>query len=257
MSHFSQASIPSEPTPKLVHVTNIAASASEEKVREFFLFCGKIQAFQLVKAEGSDTQEALISFDKESAAKTATMLSNAVIADQQINVKYYFSDTYGSNVEHDHAAAADAKNATAGTQEEKPKTGIVTEVLAAGYQVSDHIIDRATTFDAQYGVSTRMQSYYQQALEKLGQLDEKYQIRKTVTAKAGELDAKYAVSDKVGAAAASVQAAAASALQTGPGQKAAGILTQAKTQVGTQLEASRAVAQEKKAAAAPGVAGQQ
>ncbi|KAI9230192.1 MAG: hypothetical protein DHS80DRAFT_21668 [Piptocephalis tieghemiana] len=232
--------IPSEPTPKLVHVTDIAKDASEEKVREFFLFCGKIQKFELKDTEKS--KEALILFDKESAAKTATMLSNAVINEQQITVQYYFDQfrSASTSTEHNDSANADARESSAGSQEEKPKTGIVTEVVAAGYGLQHSILSHAKEWDAKYGVVDRLQSYYSQALEKANAIDQQYKLRETVTTKAGELDAKFDVSGKVGAATAQMQAAANSALSTGPGQKATTFYSQARDQVNEGLEVGRA-----------------
>lgn len=228
--------IPADPTPKLVHVTQISANATEDKVKEFFLFCGKITAFQLRK-DGHGTQEALIRFDKESAARTATMLSNAVIADSQISVAYYFSQyaTEKDNI----AAAADASAAGHDTQEAKPKTSIVTEIVAAGFTVSGAVFERAKEFDSKYGVSTRMQTYYQQALEKAQQLDQKYGLTRTVTERAGAIDAQYHVKDKVLDVAQKVAA-------SGPGQMAQGVFQQAKDTV----VSGKNLADEKKAAAA-------
>jgi len=241
MSTWSNITIPAEPSPKLVYVSNISTDATEDKVREFFLFCGNINQFELKKSSNGKTQEALILFEKESAAKTASMLSNAVIADTQIHVRYYFDKAFGSGQENE-TAAKDSLDSDVNTQEAKPKTGIVTEVIAAGFQVTDVVVQRAKHFDATYGVSSFMTTYYQQALEKIGQLDEQYQIRKTVTEKAGALDAQYHVSEKV-------TAATQAALQSAPGQVAQGVIAQAKGQV----EGARQLADERKAQAAAAV----
>ncbi|RKP13583.1 hypothetical protein BJ684DRAFT_9859, partial [Piptocephalis cylindrospora] len=236
-----------------VHVTDIAKDASEDKVREFFLFCGKIQKFELKDASNEKTKEALILFDKESAAKTATMLSNAVINEQQITVQYYFDQFHSASAtaEHDDAANADARGSNAGSQEEKPKTGIVTEVVAAGYGLQHSILSHAKEWDARYGVAERLQAYYVQALDKANQIDQQYKLRETVTSKAGELDAKFDVSGKVGAATAQMQAAANSALQTGPGQKASTFYSQTRDQVTEGLEVGRAKTGSGDAAAGP------
>jgi len=203
--------IPAEPTPKLVQVSNIAADATEDKVREFFLFCGKINQFEMKK--DATTQSALIMFDKESAAKTATMLSNAVIADTQIQVRYYF-DSVSQSAETDEAAAADSLTAASGSQEAKPKTGVVSEIIKAGHSLSTIIVTRAMEFDAKYGVSAHLQPYYEQALAHLNTFEEKYHIKRTITDKATELDQKYGIRENVTGLATTVQATVGGAAST-------------------------------------------
>jgi hypothetical protein len=65
--------IPKESTPCLVLVTNIAKETKQETIKDFFSFCGIITAFEMKLQD--DAQQALIHFEKESAAKTATLLS--------------------------------------------------------------------------------------------------------------------------------------------------------------------------------------
>jgi len=178
---------------------------------DFFLFCGKINQFEM-KKDGT-TQSALIMFDKESAAKTATMLSNAVIADTQIQVHYYF-DSVNQSTETDGAAAADSLTAASGSQEAKPKTGIVSEIIKAGHGLSTIIVTRAMEFDAKYGVSAHLQPYYQQALTHLNMFEEKYHIKRAITDKATELDAKYGIRENVTGLATTVQATVGGAAST-------------------------------------------
>ena len=224
--------IPAAPTPCLVLVSNISAQATEDKVKEFFLFCGKISHFQL----DATSHQALIWFDKESAAKTATMLSNAVIADAQIQVHYYFDQFNPPTDKDDASAAQDQSNAAQGSQEAKPKTGIVTELVAAGFTLSDTILNRAKSFDAKYGVVAYMQPYYQQALEKAQELEGKYGLVRTVTERAQQVDATYHVKDTVLDYAHKIAA-------SGPGQVAQGVYQQAVSTV----EQGKSLADEKKA----------
>ncbi|CAG8545634.1 6702_t:CDS:2, partial [Dentiscutata heterogama] len=79
---------------KEVIVYNISASASEKTVKDFFLFCGKIKEFNLVKEENSNKKIAYITFERETAAKTALMLTNAVIGNSQIIIKSAHDDTH-------------------------------------------------------------------------------------------------------------------------------------------------------------------
>ncbi|KAG0211326.1 hypothetical protein BGX28_008149 [Mortierella sp. GBA30] len=219
--------IPATPTPNLIHVTNISAAASEKTVKDFFLFCGKILEFDLQK-EG-DRQVALVLFERESAAKTACMLTNAMIVDSTITVKPYFEESAESE---DHAA-----------QENKPKVTILAEILAAGYTLTDQIIEKGLEVDNKYGFVGRIQSYVEAAKKQAQTLDEKYQV----TAKATELDHKYHVQDRVNAAVGQGIDYSHQVIQTAPGQKVAGVASQVKEQIAAVHYEARRIADEKKA----------
>ncbi|CAG8640412.1 12600_t:CDS:2, partial [Dentiscutata heterogama] len=70
-----------------VVVYEISNLASEKTIKDFFLFCGRISEFKLKKSEKDSKQIAYITFQKEIAAKTALMLTNAVIGDSALIVK--------------------------------------------------------------------------------------------------------------------------------------------------------------------------
>jgi RNA recognition motif-containing protein len=68
--------VPTEPTSRLVLVKNISLETQEATIKDFFSFCGIITAFEIKKDnEDEKHQTALILFEKDSAAKTATLLS--------------------------------------------------------------------------------------------------------------------------------------------------------------------------------------
>ncbi|KAF9290097.1 hypothetical protein BGZ68_007933 [Mortierella alpina] len=222
--------IPATPTPSLIHVSNISAAASEKTVKDFFLFCGKIIEFELQK-EG-DRQVALVLFEKESAAKTACMLTNAMIVDSTITVKPYFEES------------ADAEDHSA--QENKPKVTILAEILAAGYVLTDNIIEKGLEVDSKYGFYGKIQAYVEAAKNQAKTLDEKYQV----TAKATEIDHKYHVQDRVNAAVGQGIDYSNQALHTTPGQRVVGVASQVKEQIAAVHYEARRIADEKKAKAA-------
>ncbi|CEG81992.1 hypothetical protein RMATCC62417_16124 [Rhizopus microsporus] len=77
MSNKWSIAIPETPSPNYVIVKNISLQSTEQTVKEFFLFCGKIKEFELKIDQDDDKHQiALIHFERESAAKTATLLSN-------------------------------------------------------------------------------------------------------------------------------------------------------------------------------------
>lgn len=176
---------------KKVIVTDISEKASEKTVKDFFLFCGKIKEFELIKEESSDKQIAYITFEKDTAAKTALMLTNAVICDSQITVKSADDASFGDDI--------DDSSCTQG-QEEKPKAIIFAEILAAGYILQDAIIERGIEFDLKYGVSECIKQYLAQLqanrtlnLDFVKTIDEKYCLSHTVTSRATDLGNKFAV----------------------------------------------------------------
>ncbi|KAG9306744.1 hypothetical protein G9A89_005644 [Geosiphon pyriformis] len=223
-----------------VIVTEISASASEKTVKDFFLFCGKIKEFELNKEESTDKQIAYVTFERESAAKTALMLTNAVIGDSQISVK--LADDLIVNGTDDLSDTEDL------IQEEKPKAAIFAEILAAGYQLHDHIIEKGLEYDNTYGVTQVVRQFLAQLQANLQQFDAKFKLVETVAAKAIEIDAKFAVQDKVKFAAAQAQDKAALALQTPIGKRVTEFYTSTTKTVSDVHFEARQIADDKKAA---------
>jgi hypothetical protein len=77
--------------PTAVFVTNISPSAGDKTVSDFFSFCGEIRSLVLRHAAGhaDGTQEAIVTFESAAAAKTAQLLTNALIVDRAISVRIY------------------------------------------------------------------------------------------------------------------------------------------------------------------------
>ncbi|CAG8450424.1 4110_t:CDS:2 [Ambispora leptoticha] len=224
-------------TRKII-VTGISPTASEKTVKDFFLFCGKIKEFELFKDETSDKQIAYITFERENAAKTALMLTAAVIGDSQITVRSADDPTTNGVDE-----VYDAEEIS---QEEKPKSAIFAEILAAGYQLSDHIIEKGLEYDRTYGISQRVKQWLQAITTNLWKWDAKYKVYETITEKATEIDVKFAVQDKVKSTAAYAQDRATVALQTPIGKRVADFYTSTtKTVADVHFEA-RQLANDKK-----------
>jgi len=227
MVAWTKVAIPEHPTATLVVVKDISPASSEKTVKDFFLFCGKIKEFELQKEDDSEKQTALVLFEREPAAKTATLLTNALIDDSHITVEPFFKDAIPSG----------AEEVVDGSQEGKPKTRIIAEYLAAGYQLQDQVIAKSLEYDQKYNLSDKVKTYLAQLQETVKQLDEKYKVTETVTAKAGEIDAKYQVQDKV------------KQVQQHPvAQKVQGLATQTVTQILAVHEEAKRIAAEKKAA---------
>ncbi|KAI9243355.1 hypothetical protein BDA99DRAFT_530538 [Phascolomyces articulosus] len=219
--------IPETPSPNYVLVKNISLQSNENTVKEFFLFCGKIKEFELTKDDDGEHQIALINFERESAAKTATLLSNALIDDCHITAAPYFSSATPSSEEE--ASHTSEKEAEETSQEGKPKSRIAAEILANGYLLQDQIVAKGLEYDTKYGLSSRITGYLGMLQTNVRSIDDKYRIWD----KAVELEQKYKIQEKV-------TNAAQTALQTQPGQKARGIAEQTFAQIAAvHMEATK------------------
>lgn len=72
-AQWETTTIPSEPTRRLVYVSNISSKTEQATIKDFFSFCGVIDSFEMKQL--NDKQVALILFEQESSANTATLLS--------------------------------------------------------------------------------------------------------------------------------------------------------------------------------------
>jgi len=189
-----------------VHVKGIAQQTSEKEVRDFFSFCGKIQAITVTPDSGAsdNTKSATVTFEKETAAKTALLLDNTQLGSAQVHVT---SATSGDSQTGSKAAPEDSSDEHI-DQEDKPRSRIVAEYLAHGYVISDKAIERAIALDNQHGISNRF-------LTALNQFDSKYKA----TEKAQAVDQKYGVTEKANAGWGSLSSYFEKAINTPTGQK--------------------------------------
>lgn len=202
-----------------VSVQNISAQTSEKEVRDFFSFCGKISHISVTpESNAADSvKSASVTFEKESAAKTALLLDNTQLGPNQVHVTTTASldQLAGGKL-----SAADEESSDHISQEDKPRSRIVAEYLAHGYAISDKAIERALALDQQHGVSARFTSTLQQ-------FDAKYQA----SAKAQGLDQKYGVTDKGVAAWSGLSSYFEKAMGTPTGQKLRDFYNQGSKQV--------------------------
>lgn len=166
--------------PATVNISNIAASTSDAEVRDFFTFCGKISDIQ-VTTEG-ETKTAQVTFEKETAKKTALLLNNTQLGANHITVTSALGDDTDDSAHHTQTAERDSDELT---QEEKPRARIFAEYLAHGYIVGDAAIQRAIELDSTHGVSNRF-------LNTLQNLDQKYHA----TDRAKATDASYGITER-------------------------------------------------------------
>jgi hypothetical protein len=166
-----------------VHVENISTKTSEDEIKSFFSFCGKISNISVTKTDG-ETQSASVTFEKAAAAKTALLLDNTQLGPNSVHVS---SSKSLDELADDKAAASEGSKDGDHhiEQEEKPRARIVAEYLAHGYVISDKAIERALAIDQQHGISTRFTSA-------LSNFDQRFQA----TQKAQAVDNKLGVTQK-------------------------------------------------------------
>ncbi|KAL7749735.1 Protein vip1 [Sorochytrium milnesiophthora] len=236
-----------QPTPNAVLVQNISANATEKAVKDFFSFCGKINKFELAKA--GETQEAFILFDKESAANTARLLTNAVIVDRSVTVLSYFNADKASDpaaaVEADERKAAEAKDT-----EHKSYTTVVAELLAGGYTLTQPVVRKGIEIDAQYSLSASLFSFFNTAQAKAQALDQKYQVTEMLKANAVKIDQRLHLKERADFALAKSKEIGEQALHTPVGQKVKETVDYATAQGMTVVNETRTIIDSKSKAAA-------
>lgn len=148
---------------------------------------GKIQSLSVKPESGEtdSTQSATVTFEKETAAKTALLLDNTQLGPNQVHVS---SAASLDQLSGSKGTAASPDNQDELAQEDKPRSRIMAEYLAHGYVLSDNIVQRAIQMDQQHGVSNRFMSA-------LNQFDQKYQA----SAKAKQVDQQYGISARADA----------------------------------------------------------
>ncbi|KAK0508475.1 hypothetical protein JMJ35_008751 [Cladonia borealis] len=202
----------------VVHVKNISHETSEKEVRDFFSFCGKITSLSVTPTSDNteSPQSATVTFEKETAAKTALLLDNTQLGSSQVSVSSAagLSDLSGSNNDESSRDEHDI------SQEDKPRSRIVAEYLAHGYVLSDAALQRAIALDNKHGVSTRFTNA-------LANFDAKYKA----TDKARGLDQSYGVTDKAMGVFAGLNSYYEKAMGTPTGQKLANFYTSTDKQV--------------------------
>lgn len=157
------------------------SSPSSTTFTEYLLtLCsGKITKLEL-HPTGDSTQSATVTFEKETAAKTALLLDNTQLGSTQVQVSGASPSTddshYTSNTDRDTDEI---------TQEDKPRSRIVAEYLAHGYVIGDKAIQQAIDLDSKHGVSNRF-------VNTITGLNQKYHVDD----KAKSLDQSYGVTQK-------------------------------------------------------------
>ncbi|KAI0846192.1 hypothetical protein F5Y00DRAFT_150162 [Daldinia vernicosa] len=200
---------------RTVLVKNISADASDSEVKDFFSFCGKITEIKVTPGEGN-TKEASVTFEKETAAKTAQLLNNTQLKGSQISVipadgQVDDGTPHTTNVDRD---------ADEITQEEKPRSRILAEYLAHGYVIGDAALQRAIELDHTHGVTNRF-------MNTLMNLDKKYHA----TERAKATDQSYGITNRASSLFNSINSYFEKATNSPTGKKLVKFYTEGQRQV--------------------------
>lgn len=125
-----------------VHVSNISHSTPEKEVRDFFSFCGKVTNLIITPASGSSdaTLSATVTYERETAAKTALLLDGTKLGPNPVKVEsaHSLDEIAAGHIATGDADAPNFGNDEALRQEDKPRTAILAEYLSHGYVVGDN-----------------------------------------------------------------------------------------------------------------------
>lgn len=221
-----------------VYVTNISPNANEKTVSDFFSFCGKITKLYLKKEETQQTSSAVVQFATESAAKTALLLTNALIVDRPITVVPYspgapkdattgkeqqtppsspLPSDLGAPVAPEQITERDFGGVS---DDERSKTSVIASMLAAGYVLGTDVLGKAKDYDDKHMISLQAKVVVEQIKVKAHEIDKQYGISEKVTAtkaavveKAKKLDEEYKISEKATQAANSVKTTVAQTVE--------------------------------------------
>jgi len=224
----------------VVNVKGISTQTPEKEVRDFFSFCGKIASLDL-KTEG-ETQSATVTFEKETAAKTALLLDNTQLGPSQVHVTSA-SSTGPTSTSTTKDADHDSSEQDV-AQEDKPRSRIFAEYLAHGYVISDKVIERGLALDQQHGISNKFTSA-------LKNFDDRYKA----TDKTRNIDQQYGVTARANTAWSGLNSYFEKAASTPTGQKLRDFYVQTSKQVLDVHNEARHLANLKSTTPAAGTSG--
>jgi len=194
-----------------VLVTNISPTANEQTLASFFSFCGTITNLKLT-THGSDSSEAIVSFESEAAAKTALLLTNAVIADRPITVMPYGAQQPAADIPAPNTTEISGDQIPnkphAVPADQRTQTSVIAGLVAAGYTLGEDAIAKARKIDEEQQITTKVAVAVGAAAtatkEKIAQIDQAYHISEKVGSfaegvshKAREVDQSYHISENI------------------------------------------------------------
>jgi len=171
-----------------IHVSNLSHQTTEEEIRQFFSYCGKISDLSIKPATGEKDSplSATITFERKPAADTALLLDNTELHGNKVKVESTASlDDLSKSAGGAAASSSEQEHENELRQEDKPRTAVLAEYLSQGYTIADNMLQKGIALDHQHGYSDKFKTY----LQKLEQ-------KTNAHATARSVDTTYGVSDK-------------------------------------------------------------
>jgi len=198
---------------RAVFVANISPNATEKTVSDFFSFCGRITKLTLRKEPNADgSQEAVVIFETDSAAKTALLLTNALIVDRPITVVPHVPSVDTEPLPQSTEVPPDSITNRTFTAPDHERTSVMASLLAAGYVLGSDTVSQARDFDEKHMITLQLKVGAEQVKAKANEIDRALHISETANVirtvtleKAKEVDEKLHISEKVNQAADAVQ----------------------------------------------------
>jgi len=187
-------------------VSNVAASASQQSLREFFEYCGPVGRIKLSVVDDSGTQQAVVNFGSIAAQETALLLEAALIVDRPISICKIASEepacgapdarpsapaaaaaapASADALNHDGSAFfMDADTSSADGSEGSARYASLHGLLGAGYRLGQRALSFLSDFEQEHGIKRR-------AVETLSEVSSK------ISTKVKEIDESLQVSAKL------------------------------------------------------------
>ncbi|EFA86590.1 RNA-binding region RNP-1 domain-containing protein [Heterostelium album PN500] len=195
-----------------VYVSNVSLKATPKTVSDFFSFCGKITELSLREDSTGSAQEAVVVFESESAAKTALLLTNALIVDKVIQVLQYNPTQHFSpspsqtivnndnnnnsidntnleqnNVENNNNINNNPENTITNRDHpvpdsERTKTSVIATMLASGYNLSQEAATKARQIDEEHMISLKLKVGAESIKATANEIDNKLHITENAVA---------------------------------------------------------------------------
>ncbi|KAK7258157.1 hypothetical protein RIF29_32647 [Crotalaria pallida] len=180
---------------RAVKVSNISSGATEQDLKEFLTFPGKIEYIEM-KSDAGGSQVAHVTFSNPEGAETAVLLSGAVVAGQPLTISLDPEYSLPASVASALPTATGAKNAEAADSGLRKAEDVVTSLLAKGFILGKDALSHAKAFDEKHQVTSTATAKVVSLDQKVG-LSEKISAGTTlVNDKVKEMDEKYQVSEK-------------------------------------------------------------
>lgn len=228
----------------VIRVSGLAPETTEEKLHDFFSFCGKLLS---VKKEG-DVAE--IEFEKLSAMRTSLMLNGGTLDGAHLEVTAVGEEPKAASILPTGTTGASPIGGDL-SQEDKPKAAIVAEYLAHGYVMGDHIVQRAIDFDQKQGISSNVINFFNSIDHNVGKrvVGENQTVSGKIGEQASQVIAKTKEVDQNRGVSSTFKDYYTKLIGTPVGQKVHSFYTTTQKQVLDVHEEARRIADEKKQAA--------